>query len=61
MKIFHGLFLVEQLLMGVQDVLFLPSRASYYTTFLIHCGRSEIFGIDSCLRIVVWCMQSHSV
>ena len=27
--------------MGLQDVAFLPSRASFYTTFLNDCGSDE--------------------
>ena len=37
--------------MGFQDVALLPSRASFYTTFLKHCGRG--LGTATCLKTVV--------
>ena len=39
--------------MGLQDVAFLPSRASFYTTFLKNCGRGEILGTTTCHKTVV--------
>ena len=39
--------------MGCQDVAFLPSRASFSTTFISNCGRGESPGITTCLKIVV--------
>ena len=39
--------------MGFQDVAFLPSRASFFTTFLINCGIDESVRTAACLRTVV--------
>ena len=39
--------------MVFQDVAFLPSRASFYTTFLKYCGRGESLGTTTCLKAVV--------
>ena len=33
------LVLVRELIMGLQDVAFLPSRASFHTTLKKNCGR----------------------
>ena len=43
----------RDLLMGFQDVAFLPSRASFFTTFLKNCDRRESLWIITCLKIVV--------
>ena len=48
--------LVEQgstLLMGFQDVAFLPSRSSLLTTFLKNCGIGECLRTTTCLITVV--------
>ena len=39
--------------MCVQDVAFLPLRASFSTTFLKNCGRGESFVTTTCLMTVV--------
>ena len=39
--------------MALQDTVFLPSSASYLTTFLIDCGRGDSLGNMTCLRAVV--------
>ena len=36
-----------------QDVVFLPSGASFSTTFLKNCGRGESLGSTTCLNAVV--------
>ena len=46
-------FLVWELLVGFQDVAFLPSRTGFSTTCLKHCGRGEIFLTTTCLTTVV--------
>ena len=45
--------------MGFQDVAFLPSQASYYTTFLRNYGRGESLGTATCLRTVVEGRQGY--
>ena len=37
-----------------QDAVFLPTRSSFYTTFLRNCGRGLAFGITTGLRTEVW-------
>ena len=44
---------------GFRDVAFLPSIASFYTTFLKHCGRGESLGTITCLKTVVGGKQGH--
>ena len=39
--------------MVIQDVAFLPSRASFPTTFLKNCGRDESLVNTTCLKTVV--------
>ena len=39
--------------MGFQDVAFLSSRASFYTTFLKNCGSGESLMTTTCLKNVV--------
>ena len=39
--------------MGFQDVAFLPSPASFSTTFLINCGRGESLRTATCIVTVV--------
>ena len=39
--------------MGLQDVAFQQSRASFSTTFLKKCGRGKILGTTTCLKDVV--------
>ena len=38
--------------MGFQDVVFLPSRACFSTTFLKNCGRGDSLRTTTCLRNV---------
>ena len=40
----------RELLMTFLDVLFLPCRASFSTTFLNNCGRGEGLGTTTCLE-----------
>ena len=44
--------------MGCQDVAFLPSRDSFFATFLKNCGKS--LGTTTCLNTVVGCKQVHA-
>ena len=53
-------FWVDVLLMGFQDVVFLPSRASFSATFLKNCGRGESHETAYCLRTVVRGKQGHA-
>ena len=46
--------------MGFQDVVFLPSKPSFNTTFLKTCGRGECLGSTTCLRTVVGGWQGHA-
>ena len=39
--------------MVFQDVAFLPSRASFSTTFINNCGRGESLRTTACLKAVV--------
>ena len=40
--------------MGFLHLMFLPSHASFYTTFLNNCCRGEGVMITTCLKTVVW-------
>ena len=46
--------------MSIKDVTLLPSRASFHTTFLKNCGRSESLGITTCPKTVVGGKQGHA-
>ena len=46
--------------MGFQAVEFLPSRASFYTTFLKKCNRGEGLGAATCLRTEIGSKQSNA-
>ena len=46
--------------MGLQDVVFLPLRASFYTTFIKNCGRGEIVGTTMCVKTVFGGRQGHA-
>ena len=46
--------------MGFQDVAFLPSRDSVYTTFHKNCGRGESLGTATYLSSVVGGKQGHA-
>ena len=52
--------LVVDLLMGFQDVAFLLSRDSFSKTFCEDCGRGEILGAATCLRIVMGVNKAFS-
>ena len=39
---------------GFQDIVFLPSRASVFTTFLKNCGRGESLKTSTCPKTVFW-------
>ena len=39
--------------MSFQDVAFIPSRASFSTTFLKHCDIGECLGTSTCLKTMV--------
>ena len=39
--------------MGFQNIAFLPSRASFPTTFLKNCGRGECLVTITCLKTIV--------
>ena len=47
--------------MGFQDVVFLPFRASFFTTFLKNCGRGESLETSTCLKTVVGGKQVQPV
>ena len=49
-----------ELLIGFQDVVFLPSRACFYTTFLTNCGGSESLKFTTCPMTVVGGEQGHA-
>ena len=51
---------VTELQINFQHVAFLPSRASYNSTFLMHCDRCECLGTTTCLRTVVNGNQEHA-
>ena len=44
----------RELQSGFQDVAFLPSRASFCSTFLKNCDRCYDLGTASCLQAVGW-------
>ena len=46
--------------MGFMDVAFLPSKASFSTTFLQNCGRGEGLVTTTCLSAVVGDKQGHA-
>ena len=46
--------------MAFQDAASLSSRASFSTTFLKNCGRSESLGTTTCPKTVVECKQWHA-
>ena len=46
--------------MDFQDVVFLPSQATFYTTFLTNCGRGESPGTTTRLKTVVGGKQGHA-
>ena len=45
--------------MGLHDVVFLPSRARFSTTFLKNCGRCESFKTTISPKTVVGGKQGH--
>ena len=47
------MYWVGELIIGSHDVAFLPSRASFSTTFLKNCGRGESLRTTTCLEAVV--------
>ena len=51
---------VGELLMGIQDVEFLPSRASLSITFLKNCGRGEGHRTTTCPKTVVGGKQGNA-
>ena len=50
----------SSLLICFQDVAFLPSRASFSTTFLQSCARNECLVTTTCLIALVWGKQGHA-
>ena len=50
----------ELLQLGFQDVSFLPSWATFFTTFLINCGGGESLRTTTCLGTVVGGRQGHA-
>ena len=46
--------------MGFQDVAFLPSQASFHTTFLKNCGRSESLMTATYLKTMVVGRHGHT-
>ena len=44
---------VGELLVGFQDVAFLPSELLFLPHFLENCGRGESLGTTTCLKTVV--------
>ena len=48
------------LLMVFQDIEFLPSRASFFATFLKNCGRGGSLSTTTCIQIVVGGKQGHT-
>ena len=46
--------------MGFQDVVFLPSRASFFTTILTNCGIGESLWTNTCHKTLVGGKQWHS-
>ena len=51
---------VGEVLMGFQDVAFLPFRSGFSTTFPINCGRVEGHGTTTCLIAVAGGRQGHA-
>ena len=51
---------VGELLIGFHDVVFLPSRASFSSTFLKNCGRGESLSTTTCIKAVVGGKQGHA-
>ena len=47
-------------LLALQDVVFLPSKASFSTTFLLNCGASKSLRATTCLKTVVGGKQGHA-
>ena len=45
--------MIGELFIGFQDVAFLPSQASFSTTFLINRSRGEDLGTIACVKTVV--------
>ena len=55
------ILMVGELLVGFQDVAFLPSLACFFpTTFLEYCGRGEFLGTTTCFKTVVGGKQGHA-
>ena len=52
--------MVGEVLMGFQDVAFLPSPVSFSTTCLKNCGGGKNLGTTTCLRTVVGGRQRHT-
>ena len=50
---FMEIVLVGELVMDFHDVAFLPSRTSFFTTFLNKCGRGEGLVTATCLKTVL--------
>ena len=47
--------------MGIQDVAFMPSRTSFYTTSLENNGSGESLGTAMCQKTVVVAKGMHAV
>ena len=56
----YACILVAYLLVGFQDVVFLPSQARFSTTFLKNCGRGEGLRTTICLETVVGGKQGRA-
>ena len=54
------LFGAGELLISLQDVAFLLSRASFSTTFYNNCGKNECLWTTTYLKTVIRCMQGHA-
>ena len=46
--------------MGFQDVVFLPIRASFFTTFLRNCGSGDSIRTTTCHKTVVGGKQGNA-
>ena len=46
--------------MGFLEIAFMPSRASFSTTFLKNCGRCESLWTTTCLKTAVGVKQGHA-
>ena len=46
--------------MGFHDIVFLPTRASFSTTFLKYCSRGESLRTTTCPKTVIWGKQWHA-